>query len=167
MLIAADISLSTGVSWGGPNEGRPRTALHLLDKNDFDRALCQLDDAIGMLCRFEKATHFVFEESMRQINQQHGYQTAFVLISLQAVARRAARRHGCIIDPVNVATWRKHWLGSGNLPGDEAKRLCRQHCDRMGWTYQNTDVAEACGIWAYGMAKFFPKWNPMQFKVPA
>jgi hypothetical protein len=165
VLLALDISTSTGAAWGGPDEGRPRTALYELDKRDFDRALCQLDEAVGMLCRFEKVTHMVFEASMRQINADHGYQSAFVLISLQAVARRSAKRNGCIVHPVDVGTWRKHWIGSGNLPGDVAKRMCREQCDRMRWPYQNTDVAEACGIWAYGMAKYFPKWNPVQFKV--
>ncbi len=157
MLLAADISFSTGVAWGRAGDARPRTALYKLTETDLDMAIVQLDEAVTMICQMEKVTHFVFEASMRVVNQEHSYDSAFVLISLQAVARRAAKRAGARIIPVNVATWRKHFIGSGNLPGHVAKQKAQQRCTQLGYTFQNVDVAEACGVWDYGIQTYCRK----------
>jgi hypothetical protein len=157
MLLAADISFSTGVAWGRMGDVRPRTALYKLTGSDLDRALVQLDEAITMICRMETVTHFVFEASMRLVNAEHGYDSAFTLISLQAVARRAATRAGALVYPVNVGTWRKHFIGSGNLPGPVAKKKAQERCTQLGYTFQNVDAAEACGVWDYGVHTYCRK----------
>ena len=110
-----------------------------------------------MICEMEKVTHFVFEASMRLVDAEHGYNSAFVLISLQAVARRAAKRAGALIYPVDVGKWRKHFIGSGNLPGHVAKKKAQERCKQLGYTFQTVDVAEACGVWDYGIQTYCRK----------
>jgi len=162
MLLALDISLTTGVAWGGAEGGVPRSCVWALPvrEENLDRALSSLREAVMGLCKFEKVEIVCIEAAGRYIDSQSSAYAAFLLISLSAVAREAAYRHGARVVPVSVGTWRKHWLGSGNLPGHEAKRRAVQRCEQLGWPAKDHNAAEACGIWAWGMAQFYPKWRP-------
>jgi hypothetical protein len=50
---------------------------------------------------------------------------------------------------VHISTWRKHFLGVGNLKRDEAKIKCLAVCQRLGWNTVEADAAEAMGILDY------------------
>lgn len=160
MLLALDISLTTGAAWGNLQAVRPHTAvINLPDgTQNFNRALVGLREWVAMTCRFEKVTHCIVEAAMRTIDRNHSDYSAFLLTSLSAVAREAACRAGVlIVEPAECEIWRRHFIGSGHLPGPIAKAKCLARCDALGYTYQDHNAAEACGVWHYGMNKFFGK----------
>ena len=167
MLLALDISLTTGAAWGGPSSHSPRSAVCKLPegRDNFDRALVGLRDYVMMMCKFEKVEIVAIEAAMRRVDREHSEYAAFLLTSLSAVAREAASRHGARIVPAECHTWRRHFIGSGNLSGEDSKRAAMKMCDRLGWTYQDHNAAEACGVWHWGMARHFPKWNPPKMRV--
>lgn len=164
MLLALDISLTTGVAWGGPQSGRPRTMVWSLPEGpeNFDRAIVSLRDSVMSLCKFEKITHVTVEAAMQKVDWRHSAYTAFLLISLSAVAREAASRHGAKVSSVAVSTWRESILGTARLSTEDAKRGAKARCDQMGWSYQDHNAAEAACLWWHQMAQSYPKWAPNQ-----
>lgn len=163
MIIAFDLSLSTGVAWGGESDPGPRTALFPLPEGEhnYDRALKIMRDTAMMLCRFHKAEIVAVEAAMQKVDRGHSAYAAFLLISLQAVVREAATQYGARVIPVSVQEWRRSLLGNGNMPGPEAKRASMKLCDRMAWSYGgNDDRAEAAMIWWHVIAGNCKKWQP-------
>lgn len=162
MLLSLDISLTTGVSFGGPNDLTPRTMLLRLPdgEENFDRALASMRESVMMLLKFQKVEVVAIEAAMQVVNRFHSAYSALLLISLSAVAREAAQRHGARIMLVSCQTWRKHFIGSGNLPGDQSKRMCMKRCDDLGWAYADNNVAESLGLWHYAMTTVYKKWPP-------
>jgi hypothetical protein len=45
-----------------------------------------------------------------------------------------------------ISTVRKHFIGHGNLKGDEAKRLVRKVCREIGWDCNNYDESDAGAV---------------------
>lgn len=62
---------------------------------------------------------------------------------------------------VAVSTVRKHFIGKGNLPGDEAKRHVRRRCEQLGWDAKNYDESDAAAVWDWGVAQL----NPLQKRL--
>jgi hypothetical protein len=173
MLLALDISLTTGFALGGVSNGAPRTGLFRLPEGDhnFDRALQMLREGVMMQCRFNKVEIVAIEAAMQKVNWQHSAYAAFLLTSLSAVAREAAQRHGARIMLVNVKTWRSSFIGNGNMEGEKAKRAACARCDLLGWNYrdgnnqESDDIAEACGLFFYAMGTTYPRWRPSNPRV--
>lgn len=157
MLLALDISLTTGGAWGGADAPRPRTAVIKLPEGpaNFDRALVGLREWVAMTCRFEKVEYCLVEAALRVVDSGHSEYSAFLLTSLSAVAREAAHRAGAHVEPVNCDVWRKHFLGTARVSTEEGKRGAMKRCDQLGYTYQDHNAAEAAGVWDFGVAKFY------------
>ena len=60
-----------------------------------------------------------------------------------------------------VATVRKHFIGHGNLKGEEAKRRTFDMCELFQWRPRNRDESDAGAVWAYGAAQIEPKLAPL------
>lgn len=159
MLLALDISLTTGAAWGDSQAVRPRTAVLELPKGqaNFNRALVGLREWVQMTCRFEKVEYCLVEAALRVVDREHSDYSAFLLTSLSAVAREAATRSGAHCEPVDCDTWRRHFIGTARLSGPDSKRAAMKRCDMLGYTYQDNNAAEACGVWDFGRAKFYTR----------
>ncbi len=157
MLLALDISLTTGAAWGGADAPRPRTAVVKLPEGqlNLDRALVGLREWVAMTCRFEKIERVLIEAAMQVVDSEHSAYSAFLLISLQAVAREAACRAGASVETVECGIWRRHFLGTARVSTEEGKRGAMKRCDQLGYTYQDHNAAEAGGIWDFGIAKHY------------
>lgn len=162
MLLALDISLTTGVAFGSLAEGRPRSLCWNLPdgEHNFYRALTGLRENVMALCQFQKVETVVVEAAMRKVDRFHSAYSAYLLMSLAAVAGEAATRAGAAVLSVDCQKWRKTYIGNGGLSGEESKRLAMQRCDQLGWRYPDHNAAEAMGIWYWGMASRFPKFTP-------
>lgn len=164
MIACADISLESGISWGGQYDGRPRNMLVKLpsDEHNFDRALAVLRSSVFALCRVEKIEAFAVEAAMMNVDWQHSKYAAFLLVSLSAVAREAAKAAGAqIIEPVAASTWRAKFLGSARGTTAELKRRAMDRNDLLGWTYQNNhNAAESNCLWGHCMALRYRHWAP-------
>jgi hypothetical protein len=157
VLLALDISLTTGAAWGRVGEARPRTAVIKLPakEENFDRALVGLREWVAMTCRFEKVEFCLVEAALRVVDSEHSDYSAFLLTSLSAVAREAAKRAGAHVEAVKCDDWRKHFLGTARVSTEEGKRGAKKRCDQLGYTYQDHNAAEAAGVWDYGIARHF------------
>jgi hypothetical protein len=53
----------------------------------------------------------------------------------------------------DVSVWRKHFLRSAGGSSETLKDLARVRCAERGWLIDNHHVAEACGIWDWGLCE--------------
>lgn len=156
MLLAVDLALTMGGAWGAPDAARPYTVSidYPREEHNYERALKSVRSWVAMMCKTQGVKIFLVEAAMPKVDRFHGYYAAFLLISLQAVAREAAHTSGAEVHAISVKTWRSHFIGNGNLKGDESKRLCMKRCDQLGYQYQDHNAAEAAGLWDFGINTF-------------
>lgn len=84
-------------------------------------------------------------------------QTTSITRGLYAIFTGIAKCKGIPLVRADIGTWRKYFIGRGNLPGKEAKRQCVRLCARLGWDAPTHDAAEAAGIWLWACSKIAPK----------
>lgn len=168
MILALDISLTTGIAWGGPQQARPRTSVWKLPEGEvhFDRALSGLRGSVMAMLKVEPIKVVAIEAAMQKVDWQHSAYAAYLLTSLCAVAREAAQTHGVEVVAVATSTWRHSILGTARLTTDEAKARAKKHCDTLGWGYQDHNAAEASCLWSYLMALKFKSWAPNAPTLP-
>lgn len=159
MLLALDISIEgTGVAWG-KSGARPQSTVWKLPagKAQLTRALGCLRQSVFDLSRHIGTRTVVLEAWMQRIDRKHGAYTHYCLTSLQAVAREAGASAGAAVELVDVATWRKHFLGRGDLSTDDAKAGAIARCRQLNYPFADHNAAEACGMWDWGIAKFYSR----------
>lgn len=66
---------------------------------------------------------------------------------------------------VSVQTVRAHFIGHGNMPGDDAKKAAKRRCHQLGWEPKNYDESDAGAVWHYGCAQQRPKAIQEQLKL--
>ena len=154
MLLALDLnSTRSGWAFGGPSDSVPRSGVwQLPGGGDLQRCCGGLYNSISTLCKLVHPK-FVIIEAPLQMGGRSAH-TALVLMMLYGAATAAGHNAGARVEPVAVSTWRKHFIGHGNMKGDEAKDLAMQRCKMFRWPVENHDQAEALGIWDYGVSKY-------------
>jgi hypothetical protein len=169
MLLALDIATTVGVAFGNVAGGRPQSLFWKCPEGpeNLDRALVGLRESVMGFCKFNAVEVVVIEAALVRIDQFHGAYAAFRLISLSAVAREAASRHGARVVLVTCQKWRKSFIGHGNLPGAEAKAAAKARCAQFGWPFPNEDAAEAMGIWHWAASTQFRGYQPRTGTVAA
>lgn len=98
------------------------------------------------------------------------HDTTMLTIGLFAIVCGLVRCKGIPLATVASQTWRKSFLGKGNIKRDEAKKAAREVCKRMGWTATTDDEADAAGIWfhactvvaPYGVTTLHPALFPVR-----
>lgn len=156
-LAAFDVASATGVAFGGQGSSCPSFITWKLPPlSDLDRAMVSLFDSVSQLLGLIKAKHVYIEAPLYITGRSQ--QTALDLISLAAVARCAAHRHGARVRLVHVQTVRKHFVGAGRP--ENPKQAVMQRCRLLGWTPADDNQGDAGALWAYGMAQVYPKWSP-------
>lgn len=160
MLLALDINSNrTGYMFGGPKDGQPRGGVwRLSGGEDLPRACGGLYNAISALAGLIHP-NIVAIEAPLQMSERSAH-TALVLISLFGAASAAGNNARARVIPAHIGTWRKHFIGRGNLPGAEAKAQTLARCHLLGWKAENDDEGDACGVWSWGMATHYPQWAP-------
>jgi Holliday junction resolvasome RuvABC endonuclease subunit len=127
---------------------------------DLPRACAAISQSLAELCKMVHPSIVAIEAPLTIINSTYGARPAFVLMSLYGAAAGAAHSAGARVVDGHIGTWRKAFLGKGNLPGKEAKRLAMERCEKLGWKVENHDEADAAGLWAWAMANNFRQWKP-------
>lgn len=84
-------------------------------------------------------------------------QTTSITRGLYAIFTGIARCKGIEIKRADIGTWRKYFLGRGNLKGPEAKRQCVALCAQLGWEAPDHNAAEAAGIWSWASSQLAPR----------
>lgn len=162
MILALDLSSkNVGYAFGGPSDSMPRSgAWQLPGGSDLPRCCAILHSSVSGLCGVIHPSLVVVEAPLVLKDRFHGGRPLVVLLALYGAALAAASRAGAPCEDAHVQTWRKHFIGHGNLPGEHAKAAAMERCRILGWNAESHDQAEACGIWAWSMANRYPQWSP-------
>ena len=88
--------------------------------------------------------------------------TVVRLNGLWAVIASAVKvKGGIIYRHVNVQTARRAFIGSGNLPGAEAKRRVFNMCKAIGWEPKDKDQGDAGCVHFWASTQFAPNLAPV------
>jgi Holliday junction resolvasome RuvABC endonuclease subunit len=175
MLLAIDGStVCTGFAFGGERDGSPKGGIWKLPGGDdlnMDCTLGSLAKQIRMFATFVNAKHICIEAPILKVDRYHSAASAKALIQLTGAMRGAAWEASARIHLYTVEEVREYFTGQKYLPGPEGKLAVQRRCQKLGWTYQNDDEADAKAVWAYGMSLNFPLWSPrmgiMKERAPA
>lgn len=83
----------------------------------------------------------------------HSPETAYLLGGLVAVIAATAWCRNIQYRQYRVNTVRAHFIGNGNLPGDQAKAAVMRRCHQLGWKPNNDDEGDAGALWDYACAQ--------------
>lgn len=88
-----------------------------------------------------------------------------LLYSLTMITEEACFDLGVQCASVGVGQWRKHYLGAGNYPTDQAKEYAMKKARNSGFEPKHHDAAEALGIMDYAADHFRIKrdWKNANF----
>ncbi|MDB5612122.1 MAG: hypothetical protein JWP25_9022 [Bradyrhizobium sp.] len=85
------------------------------------------------------------------------FDTSLITLGLYAIFTGIAKCKDVELLTVPIQTWRKYFLGRGNLKGDEAKRQCVKLCAQLGWKADDHNGAEAAGIFSFACSQVAPR----------
>lgn len=159
-IWAIDPATKTGFAAGEPG-GRPvLTVKNFRESKDetvhdiFERAVFFLADRL----RVKQPGLIVIEAPVppRQIEGFTNFGATQIALGLQGIFIGIARCKSVPVLSAPIGAWRKHFLGRGNLKGDEAKRQSVRLCEQLGWNPPDANSAEAGGIWCWGCTQVAP-----------
>lgn len=155
-ILAIDPATVTGVCEGRPGACPRLTSLKFReDKSEgpeeiFGRAVYWLAERL----RSDRPTLVVIEQPFPSNN----FDSTMITIGLYGVLTGIVACKGIPIKVAPIQTWRKYFLGRGNLKGDEAKRQCLKLCEQLGWdTKGDHNAAEAGGIFSWACSQVAPR----------
>src|SRR5262245_27100379 len=127
-ILALDIAKVTGVARGDTG-GTPNLSVQVFCRRDDDDAetFGRATMWFARLLRDEPPDLIAIERPLPVYDST-------LLYGLRGTAIGLARAKNVPVIQVPVATWRKYFLGRGDLKGPEAKRMCVQLCGRLKWT---------------------------------
>lgn len=160
-MLALDPAKRTGFA-----HGRPRD-IPLLGTIDLGREHDVYADVFGRAARWfgrildenRRVALIVIEPPIPpgEIWGKSNYGSLFISHGLYAVfAGMAIARKLDVLD-APVRTWRKYFLGNGNMKRDAAKLAAVRLCRQLKWDAPDDNAAEAAGIWAWGSAQVMPQ----------
>lgn len=168
-IIALDLSKSsTGWAvwqsgWDAPRYGHAQLGSEYTSNG---RTYCKLhqvlSDVRSAICRFEA---IYYEEAINptQLTGHTNIDTLRILSGLCAHADSYGAALGIRTQAVNIASWRKHFIGS--MPrGTKTKQwkdYAIERCQQYGWRPKVNDEADALGLLDYGcsLQGITPPWR--------
>jgi Holliday junction resolvasome RuvABC endonuclease subunit len=142
VIIALDIATTTGVAVGEPG-CKPRAwSFKIEGKTQADR-FADLSRLIGGLFKTYSVDQVGFEAPFVGRNPP----VAKALFGYRAIVMMHASLKLLPSSEVDVATIRKHFLGSAGFRGPEAKTLTMQRCAELGWNAADDNAADALALW--------------------
>lgn len=173
-IVALDIATDTGVAVWYPDSDLGRPLLSTIrcpaDPEEVARPMEKLRQALADIHSMDPITHLFFEASILpnpKVNeegravQQTTIKTVYKLCSLCGMAEWFAKRIDAQCRQVEQQKWRKHFIGKGNGPTAELKRMAKEAARMRGWSPANDHEADAAGVLDYGLMCFniTPPWR--------
>jgi hypothetical protein len=148
-VLALDIATKTG--WALFEEGMTRPhmgSLTLKTKNQGNGFAGEnLRKLIAEKHEIYGIEYLVFES--QHIGKKINPQLVYMLIGLGMMTEWMAHRMKAQCFTVDIGTWRKHFIGTGGLGRDAAKKKAIDMCRSYGWAPADDNEADACGILDY------------------
>lgn len=90
-------------------------------------------------------THIAFEA--QHVGSKIDMNVVYKLVGLGATTEFFAHKAGINCYKVPIATWRKFFIGKGSgVTRGQAKQMCLERCEALGWHTVDDNAAEALGI---------------------
>lgn len=161
-VLALDISsVRTGVAYGGEESSSPHCLSWIMPGGaDLARCCSELSQSILSFAGIVHPKIIAVEAALNRVDPTHGARVAKVLMYLCGSAFGAGHAAQARVIEGNIQTVRSHFIGNGNLPGEEAKRRVQAQCDKLQWEYKNHDEADAAALWSWTMTNNFKRWTP-------
>lgn len=157
LIVALDPASTTGICEGRVGDRPTLHTQRFRFGKDQDEDL--YGAATGFFARFLKTRSpdlVCIEAPILAAWGKTNAQTTFITRGLYAIFTGIARAKGIEVLSADIGTWRKYFLGRGNLKGSEAKRQCVQLCSQLGWDAPDHNAAEAAGIWSWAGSRLAP-----------
>lgn len=159
LIVALDPATTTGLCYG--NVGAKPTLLAQRFRSRADQADEDLyGAATAFFATFLKSRApdlIAIEAPIQAAWGKTNAQTTSITRGLYAIFTGIARAKGIEVLRADIGTWRKYFLGSGRLPGSEAKQRCVRLCAQLGWEAPTHDAAEAAGVWCWAGSQIAPQ----------
>ena len=159
-VLALDPATKTGYAIGRPKEKPMLATVDLGDEfathdDIFRRAHYWL---AGVL-KAQRPDLFVIEDVVppSAIQGRTTHSGSVISVGLSGIFIGMAGAHGIPVLRAPISTWRKCFLGHGNLPREKAKLAAMRQCRTLGWPYKDDNAAEAGGIWFWGCGQIMPQ----------
>lgn len=160
-ILALDLATTTGwcvgQAGGKPTYGSHRIAPQGAGSGEvFGQFLKWLHDMVAV----HSPRVIVYEAPLAPslLRGKTNADTARRLFGLPAITEAIAYRMGVpVILEASVQDVRGHFIGTRNMPGDEAKRAVIARCRQLGYDPQTHDAADALALWDYCAAMRNPK----------
>ncbi len=168
MYVALDLSLSsTGwASWAhgdaAPSFGRWALADSMKWRG---RAYCRLHKALLEIQAATPIDHLIFEEPLTpaSVSGHTNIDTLQTLAGLAAHAESFAAAVKATARPVNVATWRRHFVGSvpRGTKSPDLKAMTMKRCRELGFAPVSNDEGDAIGLLDFALHQdgILPPWR--------
>lgn len=165
--LALDLSLSsTGfVLWEGGDAEPVMGHWQLSDLKWRSRGYVRLHKELLALHRATPIDEICFEEPLTQasLSGQTNVATLQALAGLAAHAESFAAAVGASIRPVNIASWRRHFLGriARGTKSVDLKAMTGTRCRELGFKPACNDESDAFGILDYQLSVcgIIPPWR--------
>jgi hypothetical protein len=159
-VLALDPATKTGYATGRAKETPSLATV------DFGDEFANHDDIfrrahywLAGILRAQVPDLFVIEEVVppSAIQGRTTHSGSIISVGLSGLFIGMAGAHGIPVLRAPISTWRKCFLGRGNLPRDSAKLAVKRQCRTMGWAYEDDNAAEAGGIWFWACGQITPQ----------
>jgi hypothetical protein len=160
-VLALDPATKTGFAFGAPSDAAPE-----IGTIDLGREHDGPGDVFGRALRWAepriKRVHLLVIEPPippGQLWHDSNYQSTAILHGLHAIFVGLAVARKVPVLEAPTRTWRKYFLGNGNLKRDAAKLAAKRLCRALKWGNPETlddNAADAAGMWAWGCAMAAP-----------
>lgn len=160
-ILALDVATKTGVAEGRPGEVPRLQTIDFRGKKKDD-----LTALYGFATRWmaEKMRNdppdlVVIEQPVPPSSAwgHTNHDTTLITIGLFGILCGIVHCKRIRLEIAPIATWRKHFLGKGNYPGQIAKKLAIERCQLLLWDAPDHNAAEAAGIFDWAGATFMGK----------
>jgi hypothetical protein len=157
-VLALDLATTTGWAWHRPGMSRPFFGAMRLpgDARETGKACDALErwlrDLFIALKPQGGISHIFYEA--QHVGPKLNMDVLYKLIGLGATCEKFSFQTRGLVYRVNIAEWRKHFIGRGSgfrARGEDQKELCIQRCAQYGWHTNVADAAEALGILDYSL----------------
>lgn len=180
-VLALDLASKSGWALYEKNMQRPFSGSELFKRptGTNGEALEKLRKLMADQHAMHGLTDIVFEA--QHISDQINPQTVYLLIGMGAMVEWFGHRIGARTFPVDIGTWRKHFLGKGSFKQakdaigvkrgptgrQQAKAKSIDACNSLGWFPKDDNAADALGVLDYYLslppiARMYPRpWRDL------
>jgi hypothetical protein len=163
-ILAIDSATATGICTGRPGE-TPKLETRRWRADETDSAEDIYGRAVVWMAtrlRDDLPALVVIEQPVPPSAAwgQTNHDTTLITIGLFGIFCGLAKAKGVRAMRAPISSWRKYFLGRGNLKGDVAKRQAVRLCRELGWDAPDHNAAEAAGIWSWACAQVAPELAP-------